>query len=363
MIRRIWHNFDFVLLLATSLLIAFGVAMVRSATLGMSGLENLAFRQAIYAVLGLILMSVMAAIDYRFLGSLQKPLYALVLVLLLTVLIVGEAVYGARRWIDLGLFPFQPSELAKVLLIVVLAKHFADQEEEMGRLRHILLSIAYIVPPVVLIYLQPHLGAAIIVLVLWLSMALMAGMRFLHLISLGLTGAAIAPFVWRSLEDYMRQRILLFINPAREPTARYNIDQALIGIGSGGWLGKGYMSGSQSQLHFLRVRHTDFVFSVIGEEMGFLGALLLLALLAVVLLRLVRAAEMARDTFGRLIACGVATVVLLQSAVNIGMNMGLLPVTGIPLPFVSYGGSSLITLLLAEGLVQSVVMRHKKIEF
>jgi rod shape determining protein RodA len=171
------------------------------------------------------------------------------------------------------------------------------------------------------------------------------------------------PLVWFSLEDYMRKRLLLFLNPAQDPAARYNIDQALISIGSGGWLGKGYASGSQSQLHFLRVRHTDFVFSVIGEEMGFVGALLLFTLIGIVLWRILRAASLARDSFGRLICCGVAALIFFQAVVNIGMNLGLLPVIGIPLPFISSGGSSLIALLLAEGLVQSVAMRYRKIEF
>jgi len=360
---RVWHNFDFILLAATAILIIFGLAMIHSATFGMPGMEGLAFRQAAYAAIGLGVMVAAAAIDYRLWWNLQKPFYALAILLLLTVLIAGSAMHGARRWIDLKLFPFQPSELAKVILIIVLARHFAMHEGEPGRFLRFLVAMAYVVPIAVLIYLQPNLGTSLIMLIIWLAMALMAGVRVLHLVFLGLAGAAIAPFIWRSLEDYMRQRFLLFLNPTSNPAARYNVDQALISIGSGGWLGKGFAHGSQSQLHFLRVRHTDFIFSVIGEEMGFLGALVVLVLLAVILLRIVRAAEMARDTFGKLIAYGVATVIFLQGAVNIGMNLGLLPVTGTPLPFVSYGGSSLITLLLAEGFVQSVVMRHKKIEF
>jgi len=214
-----------------------------------------------------------------------------------------------------------------------------------------------------LIYLQPHLGTVIVLAVVWLAMVLMAGMRLLHLSIMGLAGLLATPLIWFSLKDYMRDRLLLFINPAQDPSARYNIDQALISIGSGGWLGKGYASGSQSQLHFLRVRHTDFIFSVIGEEMGLVGALVLFTLIGVILWRIIRAASLARDGFGRLIACGIAAMIFFQSVVNIGMNLGLLPVMGIPLPFISSGGSSLITLLIAEGLVQSVVMRHRKIEF
>jgi rod shape determining protein RodA len=359
--RKIWRNFDFVLLAATVLLIAFGIAMIHSATLDTPDLQDLSRRQAIWALVGLVLLLLVAAIDYRFLENLQKPLYVLIIASLLLVLLVGQTTYGAQRWLSGA--SFQPSELAKVLIIVTLAQFLAQREKDIGRFRYILISIIYVAVPMALIYLQPHLGTVIVLAVVWLIMVLMAGMRLLHLGILGFVGVLATPLLWVSLEDYMRERLLLFINPAQDPSARYNIDQALISIGSGGWLGKGYASGSQSQLHFLRVRHTDFIFSVIGEEMGFLGALVLFALIGVILWRILRAASLARDSFGRLIACGVAALIFFQSLVNVGMNLGLLPVIGIPLPFISSGGSSLITLLLAEGLVQSVVMRHRKIEF
>ncbi|MBC8264442.1 MAG: rod shape-determining protein RodA [Anaerolineales bacterium] len=359
--RKIWRNFDFVLLAATVLLIAFGIAMVYSATLDTPDLQDLPRRQATWGLVGLALMLLVAAIDYRFLENLQKALYALTIASLLLVLFVGQATHGAQRWISGS--SFQPSELAKVLIIVTLAQFLAQREKEIGRFRYILISIILVAVPMGLIYRQPHLGTVIVLAVVWLAMVLIAGMRLLHLGVFGLVGLLSMPLIWISLKDYMQQRLLLFINPGRDPAARYNIDQALISIGSGGWLGKGYASGSQSQLHFLRVRHTDFIFSVIGEEMGFVGALVLFALIAIVLWRILRAASLARDSFGRLIACGVAALIFFQSFVNIGMNLGLLPVIGIPLPFISSGGSSLITLLIAEGLVQSVVMRHRKIEF
>ncbi len=359
--RKIWRNFDFVLLAATVLLIVFGVAMIYSATPDTPELRDLPRRQAIWALVGLVLLLFVAAIDYRSLESLQKPLYALTIISLLLVLLMGQVTHGAQRWISGS--SFQPSELAKVLIIVTLAQFLAQHEKEIGRFRYILISIIYVAVPMGLIYLQPHLGTVIVLAVIWLIMVLMAGMRLLHLGIFGFVGLLSMPLIWFSLKDYMQERLLLFINPAGDPSARYNIDQALISIGSGGWLGKGYASGSQSQLHFLRVRHTDFIFSVIGEEMGFVGALVLFTLIAIVLWRILRAASLARDSFGRLIACGVAALIFFQSLVNIGMNLSLLPVIGIPLPFISAGGSSLITLLIAEGLVQSVVMRHKRIGF
>jgi rod shape determining protein RodA len=171
------------------------------------------------------------------------------------------------------------------------------------------------------------------------------------------------PLVWLNLEDYMQQRLLLFFNPTSDPDSYFNVHQALVSIGSGGWIGKGLTHGTQSQLHFLRVRHTDFIFAVTAEELGFLGAVVMIGLIFFLLWRILRVAELARDTFGQLIAAGVAGLILFQSAVNVGMNLGLMPVTGLPLPFVSYGGSSFLTLMVCIGLVESVAMRHKKLEF
>jgi rod shape determining protein RodA len=361
--RRLWRHFDFVLLGATILLIALGVAVIYSATLDTPDLADYPYRQMIYAVVGLGIMFAVAAIDYRFLESFQRPIYIVTVALPAIAFIIGEITHGAQRWIS-SRGSVQPSELTKVLVIVVLAKYLADHQEDIGRLRYVFLSIIYVIPPMILIYLQPDLSTAVVLAVIWLVMVLMAGMRLLHLSVLGIAGVLAIPLVWVTMRDYMRQRLITFILPAHDPLgSAYNINQARIAVGSGGWLGRGFAHGSQSQLHFLRVRHTDFTFSVLGEELGFVGALLLIILLVVVLWRITRAAGMARDSFGYLIACGVAATLSFQAVANIAMNLGLLPTTGIPLPFISYGGSSLITFLIAEGLVQSVVMRYKKIEF
>jgi rod shape determining protein RodA len=361
--RRFWRNFDFVLLGATILLIALGVAVIYSATLDTPDLADYPYRQMIYAVIGLGIMFAVAAIDYRFLESFQKPIYVVTLALPAIVFIIGEITHGAQRWIS-AKGSVQPSELTKVLVIVVLAKYLADHQEDIGRLRYVFFSIIYVIPPMILIYLQPDLSTAVVLAVIWFVMVLMAGIRLWHLGVLGIVGALATPLIWMTMRDYMRQRILTFILPVHDPLgSAYNINQARIAIGSGGWLGRGFAHGSQSQLHFLRVRHTDFTFSVLGEELGFVGALLLIILFVIVLWRITRAASMARDNFGYLIACGVAAIFSFQAIANIAMNLGLLPTTGIPLPFISYGGSSLIAFLIAEGLVQSVVMRYKKIEF
>ena len=361
--RRLWRNFDFVLLGATILLITLGVAVIYSATMGAPDLADLPYRQMIYAVVGLGIMFAVAAIDYRFLESFQKPIYIATVALPAIAFIIGEITHGTQRWIS-SRGSVQPSELTKVLVIVVLAKYLADHQEGVGRLRYVFLSITYVIPPMILIYLQPDLSTAVVLAVIWFVMVLMAGMRLLHLSVLGIVGALATPLVWVTMRDYMRQRILTFLLPMHDPLgSAYNINQARIAIGSGGWLGRGFAHGSQSQLHFLRVRHTDFIFSVLGEELGFVGALLLIILLVILLWRITRAAGMARDTFGYLITCGLAATLSFQAMANIAMNLGLLPTTGIPLPFISYGGSSLITFLIAEGLVQSIIMRYKKIEF
>ncbi|MDY7040349.1 MAG: FtsW/RodA/SpoVE family cell cycle protein [Chloroflexota bacterium] len=361
--RRIWRRFDFILMAAIILLIIFGVAMIHSATINTPGLEGLATRQAVYALGGLVLVPIVAAIDYRFYEHFARPIYAITLLLLGVVFVLGQTAFGAQRSISLGLFPVQPSELSKILLVLVLAQFLAAHEEQLGSLYIVICSLLLVAIPAAMIYMQPDLGTSLVLIVIWLAMILIAGLRLRHLALFGLASGLVMPVFWLSIHDYMRHRLLVFLNPAADPEASYNVGQALISIGSGGIWGKEFASGSQSQLHFLRVRHTDFIFSVIAEEMGLVGSLLLFALLIVVIMRIVRAAQLARDTFGRLIACGIATIIFFQSVVNVGMNLNLLPVTGTPLPFVSQGGSSMVTLLIGVGLVQSVVMRHRKIEF
>jgi rod shape determining protein RodA len=358
---RNWRHFDFILFGAVIVLIAGGLAFVRSATQGVPSLEGLFSRQLLYAAIGLVLLILISPIDYRLLGTLQWTVYLAILAMLAALFAYGQISGGARSWLGAG--AVQPSELAKILLIVTLGQYLALRQEQIRRLPVVLISLIYAVIPAVMIYLQPDLGTAVVIMVMWLAMVWAAGVRPVHLTLFAAAAVAAAPFLWLVLEDYMRQRLLLFLNPGQDLAAKYNIDQALISIGSGGWLGKGLGAGSQSQLHFLRVRHTDFIFSVIAEEAGFAGAVIVLILLAVVIFRILRVANRARDPLGRLICVGVATIIFFQTLVNVGMNLNLLPVTGLTLPFISYGGSSLIALLVGIGLVESVAMRHKKIEF
>jgi rod shape determining protein RodA len=314
-----------------------------------------------FMVVWLALAYLLDCLSLRFTDTLRNALYVFVLGLLGVIFVAGQVAGGSQRWLGQG--TVQPSELAKILVIVVLAKFLADREDRMERFSTVLTSLLVVAVPMFLIYLQPDLGTALTLVAIWAAMMWMAGMRFRHLLALALAGVAALPLIWLNLEDYMKQRIMLFVNPAGDPDSYFNVHQSLVSIGSGGWMGKGLTEGTQSQLHFLRVRHTDFIFAVTAEELGLLGAVVMMGLLVVVLVRTLRVSERSRDMLGRLIAAGVAAVILFQSVVNIGMNLGLMPVTGIPLPFVSYGGSSLLTLMLAIGLVESVAMRRKKLEF
>ncbi len=361
--RRIWNNFDIVLFIATLLLLVYGVMMIYSASHDVERIKGSAIRQVVWAVAGIVLGLIVAAIDYRLLDAFAVPMYIVIILLLVAVFAIGQITFGAQRSINLGFVSVQPSEFSKPVMIVILAAFLARRQDKIDRLDTLLISIGLIALPVFLIYKEPDLGTALVLMFVWGIMIFAAGINPVYLGLLGAGAVAAVPMAWLTMQDYMRQRVTTFLNPESDPDAFFNIRQALYAIGSGGWLGKGYMKGTQSQLGFLLVQHTDFIFSVLCEEMGILGAFVLFALLAVVLLRILRAAKMARDAFGRLICTGIAAWFFFQIAVNIGMNLALLPVTGLPLPFISYGGSSLLPMLVSLGLVQGVLMRYRKIEF
>jgi len=364
--QRLAH-FDFWLLGATILLALIGIAMIYSSTACIDSepldLKSPTIRQVIYAIAGIGAMIALAFIDFRIYGNLRWFIWGGTVLLLGAVAITGQITHGAQRWIDLRFFLFQPSEMSKVLLVLVVAKYMADNSERMGRVPILLVSFSFVVIPIVLIYLQPDLGTAIVLAGTWAVMALASGLRWRYVLIIGAILLVAAPFIWTNLRAYQQERVLTFVDPGRDPLgAGYNVTQSRIAIGSGGVWGAGFCSGTQSQLKFLRNRSTDFIFSVIAEELGFVGSVFVIALFAFILFRLVRAAGQARNTYGKLIALGIAGMLFVQSGVNMGMNLGLMPVTGIPLPFVSAGGSSLISLLAAEGIVQSILLRQHGLE-
>jgi rod shape determining protein RodA len=367
--RAVRHLDPWIVLVGLALA-GFGALLIYSASLtsypdGIKGLSHPAVRHLTFAAMGLLVMGLVAWLDYRLLGQITPTLYAVAVVLLLGVLVVGTETYGAQRWLNFAGLSIQASEVAKLLVIIVLAKYLADRQPEIGQLRTFLGSLAIVAVPTALVFLEPDLGTAIIFGAAWLGMAAVAGVRPKHILVFLTTLALSTPFVVVGLMgDYQRERIATFLNPALDPLdAGYNIIQAEISVASGGIFGRGLTEGTQTQLDYLQTPTRDYIFSVLGEELGLVGALLLFALFAFLLFRGLRAASLARDPFGRLIATGIVIMILFQVFINVAVNIRLLPVTGIPLPFISEGGSSILMLFLALGLLESILLRHKQIEF
>jgi len=364
---RLWRRYDWWLLAAVITLTAFGVAMIFSATRneGNPAVERAWLDQAITAIVGLSILLLVSIFDYTLLKNLAAPLYVGIFAALVLVLVVGVERQGARRWFDLGGFDLQPGELAKLTLTIVMAKLIADRQGRSSYLRTMLVSALLVFPCIFLILLQPNLSTALTIAFLWLVLIFVGGVERQHVLIMAVAGIAIVALVTQfpSFQQYQLRRIELLLGLVEEPGANYQSEQALIALGNGGLLGQGYLQGPQTQLRFFPVRHTDFIFSVIGEELGFVGCAVFMALLAFVILRALRTAMIARDTFGRLLCAGIAATLFLQTYINLGMQVGLMPVTGVTLPFVSYGRSSLISLMVAVGIVESVAMRYKKLEF
>jgi len=371
---KIWRHFDFALLGGVVLLIILGIAMIRSTTLTSidSSIQQSTSRQIIYAVIGIGILIVVAAIDYRLWSSLSGGIYVTLILLLIVVKLLGLTTFGATRWIDFGFARLQPSELGKFLIALTLASTIAAQTDQIGSLRFVIRTMIHVAVPIVLIFIEPDLSTCIMYVVIWLVIMWAAGLRWQHIALFGGATVALLPVGFLTILStptlsYQADRIIHFLVPDKNSStyqdAAYNVQQALISIGSGGWSGQGYGHGSQVQLRFLKVRQTDFIFSAISNEFGFIGAIVVILLMAFIVYRIFRAGQMARYTFGSLLCYGIGSIILYQAFFNIGMNMNLLPVTGLPLPFVSYGGSSLWTFIFGIGLVESVILRHKQIEF
>jgi rod shape determining protein RodA len=370
--REVWKHFDYWLFGTVILLCVFGVAMIRSAVAGNETLASLVTRQMIFIFASLAVILIIASVDYHYFFSLSRLMYIFAVLSLVVIFAYGTARFGSARWVDTGLILIQPSELAKIIMIVVMAAFFASQSDAPKNFLWILKSFFLTFGITIWILLQPNLSTSIVMFVMWFAMMWVSGLPPKYLLIFGglaLLGMAIflaivffvgvdkVPFI----EGYQVQRVVNFLFP--DPKARhgetYNVDQALISIGSGGWLGMGYGQGSQVQLRFLKVRHTDFIFAAMAEEFGFVGTVMVMALLVFVIFRCFRVASLASDTFGALIAYGFGFLIFFQTAVNIGVNLKVLPVTGLTLPFVSYGGSSLLSLALGIGLVESVILHRK----
>ncbi len=359
----IWRRFDYVLFGAVILLIIIGLLMIGSATRDAidPDLISRVPDQTFYAFVGMILMLMLASVDYRMLGGIHTWLYLALLGLLILVILLGTVGdLGTQRWINLGI-RVQPSELGKVIIIITLGHHLSTRYKKMDSLWTLAGSLLHVAIPAGLVFVQPDLGTTIVFFVIWGTLVWAAGLRLRHIALMLLIMAIAFPIAFTQLEDYQKSRITTFINPEADPDAQFNINQALTSIGSGGVIGKGYANGSQSQLRFLRVRHTDFIFSVISEEFGMVGGLTVMTLIGLVILRILRGARLAVDPLGSLICYGVASIIFFQTVISIGMNLNLLPVTGLTLPFISSGGTSLMSILLGIGMAESVIMRRRRV--
>jgi rod shape determining protein RodA len=375
MLRDIsWRYFDFWLLGAVVLATAFGTTMIRSAVAGNEVLLPLINRQIYFALAGLVLIFIVAAIDYRYWMALYRPIFFITAILLIALYLSAQEVFGAVRWFQVGVLFLQPTEFAKIAAILVLARYFDFTEHRPRDVRWVMGAVLWASWLIVLILIQPNLSNVVVLSIILASLLWFNGLQLKHVFIFGGLGLLAfgtvvvltilgirIPF----LQEYQQQRIANFILPDPNATfgATYNVQQALIAIGSGGLFGQGYGHGTQTQLRFLKVRHTDFIFSAVSEEFGFIGSLLVIIIILLVIWRCLRAAQKARDIAGMCIAYGVATLIFFQGMVNIGVNLNIVPVSGLPLPFISYGGSGLTSLMLGIGLVESVAMRHRPLDF
>lgn len=375
MLRNIsWRYFDFLLLGAVVVATAFGTTMIRSAVAGNEGLLPLVNRQIYFALIGIVLIFIVAGIDYRYWISLYRPIFIVISILLIALYLSAQAVFGAARWFQVGVLFVQPTEFAKIAAILLLARYFDKTQNRPRDFRWLIGAFLWTMGVAIWILLQPNLSNVVVLMAILGFMLWFNGIQIKHLLIIGGIGAMLLTTIFGLtylgirlpfLQEYQQKRIENFILPDQEVTfgETYNVDQAKIAIGSGGLFGKGYGHGSQTQLRFLKVRHTDFIFSAVSEEFGLVGALIVIGVIVFVVWRCLRAAQKARDVAGMSIAYGVATLIFFQGMVNIGVNLNIVPVSGLPLPFISYGGSGLTSLMLGIGLVQSVAMRHRQLEF
>jgi rod shape determining protein RodA len=368
-VGAVWRLYDLQLTIYAVLLAAFGLVMAYTNSVedGSSVLDSGStfLRGLMWAAIAIVVFAAATAFDYKWLKTLAWPIYLANLALLGMTLVVGTGVGGAARWVAIGPLTFQFSELAKILTIVVLANYLSRRQGRLDSLPSILGACLLVVPAWILVMLQPDLGTSLV------FAAILGGMLFLSGASLRwlgiLVGAAgaMVPFAWTHLlHDYQRERLTSFLSPTPDiQGAGYQLYQSLIAVGSGGWTGKGLTNGTQNQLNFLPVQTTDFVFAILAEELGLLGALVLFALFAALIWRVMLCGWRSRDPFGLVFASGLGTMILFQVVVNVGMVIGVMPITGIPLPFVTHGGASLISLALGLGVLQSINIRQTRAEW
>ena len=359
--RRIFQNFDWMLFALVMSICAIGIINIYST--GFSLIDSrspLYLKQLQWIMIGLSLMLIAFLMDYRAINQAAYVIYAISLASLVFVALFGHTANGAQRWISFGFILFQPSELMKVTIIIALARYFDDHKSnEPYLLRELFIPFLVVIVPCVLILKQPDLGTALIIVIVAASMVLFIGMNWKSILIAGAGVLALLPLAWLFLKGYQKDRLLTFLSPENDPLGTgYHIIQSMIAIGSGGFLGKGFLKGSQTQLKFLPEQQTDFVFSVLAEEWGFIGGLAVMLMFMSLIIWGLKIALHSKDLLGTILAFGITALIAWQVVINMGMVLGMIPVVGIPLPFLSYGGSAMVTLLGAIGLLMNVSVRR-----
>jgi rod shape determining protein RodA len=360
--RRLIQYFDWVLLLLLLIIAGVSILNLYSATYAVRevGGSQIFLKQIYWFAIGFCVLLAMMTFSYNLLQKIAYPLYFLSVGLLVLVLIFGRISSGSQRWLSLGPVVFQPSELAKIALLIVLSRFFSERASlKRYRLRDLWQPFLIIALPTVLVLKQPDLGTALLLVSFSFSIILLVGMNWKSFLILILSVIAFSPVAWMHLREYQKNRIMTFLMPEMDPLGTgYHVNQSKIAIGSGMMVGKGYLKGTQTRLDFLPEQHTDFAFSVLAEEWGFAGSLVLLLLYLLVVLWGLNIAKISRDRFGTILAVGIVALVFWQVVINVGMVTGLLPVVGTPLLLISYGGSSLVTTMAALGLIMNISMRR-----
>ena len=365
--QKIWTDSDWTIIICTLLLVGIGLTAIGSAThvnQEAIGFGSLVVKQLVFFLANVAVVIGMQFIDYHRLKGLGNIIYGITLLMLIAVMAVGTSALGAQRWIQLGPITIQPSEFSKLLMIICMAKMLEPRIGKLNTFKSLILPVLYVGVPIALVFLQPDLGTSLVYIAIFVGMLFISGIKTRLIKIIAGTGLLLMPLGWFVLKEYQKQRILVFLNPDIDPFGSgYHIIQSKIAIGSGLIFGKGIFNGTQSQLNFLPENHTDFIFSVIGEEFGFVGCIVVLLLLFMLIYRSIQVAYTCNDNFGMLLATGIGTMFAFEVLVNVGMTIGIMPVTGIPLPFLSYGVSALTTNMLSIGILLNIAMQRTKYIF
>ncbi|EKE11481.1 MAG: Rod shape-determining protein RodA [uncultured bacterium] len=360
---KIFLKLDWILVVSVLLLLCVGLVTLYS----MSSFDSAAglnhFEKQLTSIgIGIFLLLLFSFFDYRILNSYSTKLYFFILIILSLLIFFGTTIRGTTGWIGFGPFNIQPVEMAKVIIVIFLASFLSKKKSYFSVVLRTIVSIILVLIPVMLILKQPDFGSAAIIMAIWVGMLFASGINKKVIFGLVFVGIIATTSGWFMLKDYQKDRLVNFVSPDNDPRGTgYNVIQSIVAVGSGGMWGKGLGHGSQSQLNFLPEKHTDFIFAVFSEELGFFGSGVILGLFGLLIYRIKETARLARDNFGYLLAVGVIVMLFFQVLVNVGMNIGVAPVAGVPLPFLSYGGSSMISVLASIGIIQSIYIRRVKV--